>query len=73
MRNKYMLIVFMYEQKINNPSDAKVFKVENIPFDFLPERVEAFNSMELKTEMLIGIFWPRNVWKAPIYFRSGPK
>lgn len=63
-RTKFMMLVYMYEAKVNNPSEAKLFKLANLPFDVDPERVTAYRECSTETEMMYGIFWPITVYKA---------
>jgi hypothetical protein len=62
-RPRLILIVYLWEDKANNPQGAVVKIVEELPSGLLASRIVSKQSTALGTEMMLGILWPPQVYR----------
>lgn len=61
-REKYLLVIFLWEDRYNNPHAAIVKLAADIP-DELVMRVTTTTSTSLTSSLMMGVLWPVQVYK----------
>ena len=61
-----MVVVFLYEDKSNNPSQAAVANISELPAILIAATVQVTSQVAIESNLMLGILWPIDIYKAKV-------